>query len=162
MCVARFLSDGTLDATFAQGGIAFVDGGLIEVANGLQLQSDGKIVLGGYRSAGSNAGDPSQDLFFARLNVNGILDASYGTGGIATFDLSGAGDSVAAISIQADGKVVGVGVTGQSSTNVGNSLVVRLTADNGGHQNSPSLLAFGTIRLCPRSFSVVGQKKKGH
>ena len=124
MCVARFLTDGMLDATFGQGGIAFVNGGLIEQAKSLQLQADGKIVLGGYRSAGSSAIDPSQDLFFARLDLNGGLDGSFGTGGIATFDSSGAGDSIEAISIQSDGRIVGVGVTG------GTSLVVRLTSDD--------------------------------
>lgn len=58
MCVARFLTDGMLDATFGQGGIPFVNGGLIEQAKSLQLQADGKMVLRGFRLPAARGGRP--------------------------------------------------------------------------------------------------------
>ncbi len=94
--VARLTADGSLDASFGTGGSGIVR--LIPVAgpNGVQssgqsvgVQSDGKIVIGGYAgSAGSNASVPYSTNLVLRLNSNGTLDSGFGSGGVVTTEVA--------------------------------------------------------------------------
>ena len=74
MAVARYNTDGTLDTTFGSGGKVIVDFGSSAAVQQLALQSDGKLVLAGQAGAPSGFG-------LARLNPNGSLDSTFGTGG---------------------------------------------------------------------------------
>ena len=104
--IARYNSDGTLDATFGAGGIVTTDfgGNSADYIDGIALQADGKIVAAGYRFSGS---------FFhfalARYNSDGSLDASFGTGGKVVTALTAFDDLARAVVIQADGKIVAAG-----------------------------------------------------
>ena len=75
---ARLLSDGTLDDTFGQAGIVTIPIGTTALGYGIALQSDGKLVLTGpaFTTTGVAA--------TARMNPDGTLDPSFGSGGIAT------------------------------------------------------------------------------
>jgi uncharacterized delta-60 repeat protein len=88
---ARLASTGELDTNFGTGGkkdIPFNLGGSdYEVANGLSLQSDGKIIIIG----AALKADPSDTDFAAvRLDTDGSLDTSFATGGKKTigFDVT--------------------------------------------------------------------------
>lgn len=88
---ARLTSVGELDTSFSTDGkksIAFNMGGSDnDVANGIVLQPDGKIVLFGH----ALRGDPANtDFAVARLDTDGQLDTSFGTSGLKTipFDLT--------------------------------------------------------------------------
>ena len=72
--VARYNSDGTLDPAFGSAGKTIIDSGSSANLHQLVIQSDGKLVLAG------DAGSPSQ-FALARLNQNGALDSTFGTGG---------------------------------------------------------------------------------
>jgi uncharacterized delta-60 repeat protein len=91
--VARFDGDGALDDSFGSGGIAAVNvqvGGTdAEVARGLIVEDDGKVVLSGPVEQEADAED-DQDVAVVRLEPDGSLDASFGDGGVARIDL-GAG-----------------------------------------------------------------------
>jgi uncharacterized delta-60 repeat protein len=63
-------------------------------------QADGKLLLTGTAVSGSNV------VATARLNTNGTLDSSFGSGGIARFN----GAGVNAMTIQASGKILLAGV----------------------------------------------------
>ena len=78
LAVARYNEDGSLDATFGNGGIVTVlNGTAAGRAYGLALQSDGKIVLAGYFWPGYM----QDSLAVVRLNPNGSLDSTFnGTG----------------------------------------------------------------------------------
>jgi len=81
---ARVLSDGTLDASFGDGGRVIVHfDGRSSFAEVALLQDDGGIVLAGAASYpdASNVGDPNYDVAVARLRADGSLDASFGDGG---------------------------------------------------------------------------------
>jgi uncharacterized delta-60 repeat protein len=69
--VVRYRSNGTLDATFAEAGKAFLAKN--GTARALAIQSDGKIVITGYRPSG---------LTLARLLPDGSLDQSFSGNGI--------------------------------------------------------------------------------
>ncbi len=84
-----------------------------DVATCMTLQPDGKIILGGFTGSGTMI-----DFALIRYNTDGSIDNSFGTNGIATasFDSPNAGsDIIAALNLQADGKIVAVGTTKQSS-----------------------------------------------
>lgn len=111
--VARFLPDGSFDASF--------NPGLNAQVNALAAQADGKVIVGGSFTRAQPAGVPAALVRnrLARLNADGSVDA--------TLQLS-SGGRVLAAATQADGKVVIVG----SFTSVGGSThnyVARLNAD---------------------------------
>jgi uncharacterized delta-60 repeat protein len=109
--LARYNSDGGLDASFGVGGkvtTAFPGGTafILQAA----LHSDGRIVAaGGIRS---NPNDSStSDLALARYNADGSIDTGFGTNGRVTTDFSGLFDLALAVALQADGKIVVAGDT---------------------------------------------------
>lgn len=94
--VTRFDPDGTPDASFGTAGTAAINvqvGGTdAEVARGLIVEEDGKVVLSGPVEHEASAKD-DQDIAIVRLDTDGDLDPSFGDGGIARIDL-GAGKAV--------------------------------------------------------------------
>jgi uncharacterized delta-60 repeat protein len=108
--LARYDSDGTLDASFGAGGeVAIVfNGGLFDTAQAVAIQPDGKIVVVGFTHVGA-----SDDFAVARYNADGSLDASFGTGGKASTDFNGSVDNAWAVLVQPDGSIV---VAGHAAT----------------------------------------------
>lgn len=92
--LARILPDGNLDSTFNIGTGA---SGLVEE---VQIQSDGKILVAG--SFDSFNGFPNSSKII-RLNSNGSVDATFAIG-------SGFNDTVTALTLQPDGKILVGGV----------------------------------------------------
>lgn len=75
MAAVRYNTDGSLDASFGNGGKAVISVGQEDGAQGVAIQPDGKIILGGYVSlAGGELG-----IAVVRLNSNGTLDTSFGS-----------------------------------------------------------------------------------
>jgi uncharacterized delta-60 repeat protein len=101
---ARLTSAGALDPTFGSGGTRLVadPGGGDNDANGLALQPDGKIV-----AAGDVYTTGTDKLRLVRVDSSGNLDATFGSGGIATpTALTRVSGAPAGIAVQADGKLV--------------------------------------------------------
>jgi uncharacterized delta-60 repeat protein len=109
--LARYLSNGRLDATFGARGVArFGSPDLDEVPLSGVRQPDGKIAVAGVADVRGGG----QDLFVARLGPDGALDKAFGSGGTVTTDV-GAGDDFDfgyGVALQRDGKIVVVGDTG--------------------------------------------------
>jgi len=105
--VARYLPDGRLDSSFGTGGIFRLPGAVPAANMGpafcVTIQPDGKIVFGSW-AEGDTANRYPELL---RLNTNGTLDGSFGTGGIATIPLHST--LFDAVAIQPDGKIVAAG-----------------------------------------------------
>jgi uncharacterized delta-60 repeat protein len=102
MTVTRLRPDGSLETTFGSGGTATVDfGSLADLLGGAVLQPDGKIVLAGYTQA-------SEDVAVARLDANGALDATFGTGGKATVEF-GTATFGNAVALAPNGRIVVAG-----------------------------------------------------
>lgn len=99
---------GDLDTTFnAPNGYVFYNGtpGQHDHGNAAAIQSDGKIVVVGDSEDGLKA-----DALILRYNSNGILDATFGTGGVVLYNgPANAIDEAHAVAIQPDGKIVVVG-----------------------------------------------------
>jgi len=88
----RFNETGVEDSSFSSTKITF-GGQKVNEPQAIALQADGQIVVGGISG-------------LARLNSNGQLDTTFGSGGsLATFSVTG-------LLIQTDGKIVAIGSSG--------------------------------------------------
>ncbi len=117
-------ADGQLDTSFhAPDGYVLWDGGSgYDRGRDVALQQDGKIVITGYMTNGSN-----NDLMVLRFDPNGTLDTSFGTNGVYIYDGGMGNDSGLAIATQSDNKIL---VTGNSSNGSdGDVIVLRLDTD---------------------------------
>jgi uncharacterized delta-60 repeat protein/uncharacterized repeat protein (TIGR01451 family) len=95
MLVVRFLPDGTLDPTFGAGGVVTVAvGPVTSSATSLVLQADGRIV-----AAGTARGDLDHDVAVIRLNGDGSLDPTFGTGGTVVTSIGDGEDAGSALAI---------------------------------------------------------------
>jgi uncharacterized delta-60 repeat protein len=111
--LARYNPDGSLDQSFGAGGKQITDFfGNQDVASGLAIQSDGKVVAAGYARHGTDSS--TSDFALARYNQDGTLDQSFGTGGRQTTDFFGHSDQANDMAIQPDGKILLAGFTYQA------------------------------------------------
>lgn len=105
--IARLLPDGALDTSFDVDGktTVFFDLGGVkqDQAFAVALQSDGKIVVAGRAMTADGTFDPA----LARLLPGGGLDATFGTGGKTTVNLSsGLFDAANAVAVRGDGTIL--------------------------------------------------------
>lgn len=110
--VARYTDQGALDSSFGTGG--FFSSNALGSADGIAIQSDGKILV---------IGRASFDFGVLRLLPNGNLDAEFGVGGKVVTDVGG-NDKPKAIAVDGAGRIV---VVGESLA--GNIGVVRYLQD---------------------------------
>ncbi len=108
--VARYLTDGSPDLAFSLDGwlrTGLVGPSYSDGARGVRIQSDGRIVVGGF-----TAGVDSLDFGVVRYEAaDGSLDTSFGGGdGIATMTL-GAYDVALAMDLQVNSRIVLAGYT---------------------------------------------------
>src|SRR6185369_5894004 len=96
-----------LDPTFGTGGTVRTDfAGNIDQANAVAIQPNGQIVAAG--SSFSNSRQV-EDFIVARYNANGSLDKRFGKNGKITTDFFRNVDSISAIAIQPDGRIIVAG-----------------------------------------------------
>ncbi|MCP4966187.1 MAG: hypothetical protein GY926_13250, partial [bacterium] len=68
------------------------------------IQSDGKMVVGGYSWNGTD-----YDFAVTRYNTDGSLDSSFGTGGTVVTSITSGDDYLTGLALQADGKILATG-----------------------------------------------------
>ena len=78
---ARYNTDGSLDTSFGEDGVATTDFGGDDDAYALVIDETGRLVVGGYTTN-------NVDLALARYNADGSLDTSFGEGGKVTTNVS--------------------------------------------------------------------------
>ena len=98
--VARFLSNGQFDLSFAQKGYIVLSSAYI--ALDVAIQTDGKILIGG-QGIGVN------NFLLARYLNDGSLDNYFGNGGIVLTDLTDKSECINSITLQNDGKIIAAG-----------------------------------------------------
>ena len=110
--MARVNSDGSLDATFPNGG-----NGASSTVISISFQADGKIIIGGiffnYNGTSRNR--------IARLNLDGSLDATFNPG-------TGFNSDVWTTAVQADGKII-IGGNFTTYNSITRNRIARLNAD---------------------------------
>jgi uncharacterized delta-60 repeat protein len=118
--VARYNSDGSLDTTFATGGIN--TGAVLGRAFDVVIQPVGAelkiLVVGDLNVAG--------DFAVVRYNSNGTVDPGFGVGGVVITDVAGEGDVATNVALDSAGRIV---VSGGSSTGLNNTSIARYLAN---------------------------------
>jgi uncharacterized delta-60 repeat protein len=123
---------GKLDPGIGNGGVvvtATAPGAGEDFQNGLAIQPDNKILVGGVSNMGAAAGGLQWRI--SRYTHNGALDGSFGTGGTVTSSMSSTGgddEHLWELALQPDGKIVAAGeaVTASGGFDVA---LARLNAD---------------------------------
>lgn len=91
-----------LDSAFGTGGMVVPGLDLPEVSiHAMATQRDGKWVL-----VGSTGSSGLRDLLVVRLLPDGTLDAAFGTGGVIVTDVCGGDDSLDAVHVLSDGRIL--------------------------------------------------------
>jgi uncharacterized delta-60 repeat protein len=131
--LARYNADGSLDTSFDGDGRVLTDfGGVGDVvsgvandkADGLAIQSDGKIVAAGV----ADDGQSHQDFALARYNMDGSLDTGFDGDGRLVTDFGGGDGASAGVAIQADGTIVAAG-HGSTTSDPANFELARYNTD---------------------------------
>ena len=121
----RLNADGTDDTTFGSNGCAVIEDAGNNVVEALAIQSDGKLVLVGYKTVEG----PHDMMLVIRLSPDGQLDSSFGTNGILSFSIPDSPDANAYnVDVQSDGKIVVFGTHSPQNSSQ-RSVVVRLNPD---------------------------------
>ena len=110
-CLARYNTDGSLDAFFDTDGKVTTDVGTgsSDHAYAVVVQSDGKIVAAGE----CKVDDDTRDFCLARYNSDGSLDASFNSDGRVRTSIGTCCHAEARdVAVQGDGKIVAVGGCG--------------------------------------------------
>jgi uncharacterized delta-60 repeat protein len=109
--LVRYNANGTLDTTFATGGILLLDAAAqYGQVSDMRVLANGKILLAGSIQTNSTT---YSDFGLVQLNADGTYDTSFGVNGKFTIDLgAGMGETVNGMAIQPDGKIVVVGNNG--------------------------------------------------
>ena len=145
--VARFNSNGSLDASFNGSGKKLID--LYKLTNkssntsvntssdycsGVAVRSDGHIILGGstYNNKNVSGAFPNGDLdaVTIQLNSDGSSDAAYSADGVQIYVKKGSSESINSSALQKDGKLVLAG-TVSSEANESNLFAMRANIKGG-------------------------------
>ncbi|MCF8246585.1 MAG: T9SS type A sorting domain-containing protein [Saprospiraceae bacterium] len=111
LAVAKFKSNGQLDMDYGMDGVAHVElTGKLLVGTSSTLQSDGKLLVAGYVGT---SGQNVDDLLLARFITEGVLDDSFGDGGLVITDQSPKSDRLNDVAMQEDGKIIVTGYAGK-------------------------------------------------
>lgn len=167
--IARYNSDGTLDATFGDSGFQIMDFGDFTLSpKDITITTSDKIVITGYvLESGINDG------FIARFLPDGQPDNSFNEDGLLRVDVASVYELLNDIEIQPDGKLIAVGIADMEINTY--TVVVRVTEDglldttfaNDGiyistiadtYGNSLDLLADGKIIVGGRLYSGLDNK----
>lgn len=137
--VLRFLPDGKPDPAFGQNGVAHST--LEGIFHGLNLQTDGKILLCGEIEMPSGPSDDA--MIVLRFNADGSADSGFGSGGVATINPSQLRDAAWDVVERADSKIMLSGIS--FSTNSRYELTLaRLLSDG---KPDPSYGAGGLVTV---------------
>jgi uncharacterized delta-60 repeat protein len=116
--VIVYNSNGMIEKTFGSGGVAVADFGTNAPLSGafaVAIQSNGDLVAGGAAAKGAVNASFNSAFGLARFTSAGVLDSSFGTGGLVTTTLVSGGSNVYSyvdgLAIQSDGKIVAAGNT---------------------------------------------------
>ena len=117
--LARYNTDGSLDATFGIGGkVTTSFGSGVATVWSLAIYNSGPDA-GKILAAGDTTAFGPNDFALARYNADGTLDTAFGAGGKVTTNIAGgSSDQVFAVALQSDHKIV---VAGTSNPNAGGS-----------------------------------------
>ena len=125
--LCRYLANGSIDNSFGINGYVDLSGSPLTAGTPIVIQEDNKIVV---LSAQINSSTNTSQFRVERLNVDGAIDDSFATSGLAITDFGFQQNFPIALALQSDGKIVASGNSGN-----GRNLIARHNT-NGSLDNS--------------------------
>jgi uncharacterized delta-60 repeat protein len=136
ICIVRLNSNGTLDKTFNGTGIVDLKIGVSAGAGSVAIQPDGKILVGGSAYSTNKAFQGfDSEIVIARYNANGILDTTFASKGIFTWNRTPNLDEASSLTVLPDNSIVAI--AGTNNINSG-GVIFKLNA------NGSPVTSFGT------------------
>ena len=121
LLLMRLNTDGTPDQGFGTAGITRTPVGTSEdIANAIVRQPDGRIVIAG----SAITTDGRRDFVLARYTENGVLDPSFGDGGVVTTQVGPGDDRAYALALMPWGRLVAAGSARISTSAAGTDLAL--------------------------------------
>jgi uncharacterized delta-60 repeat protein len=121
LLLMRLNTDGTPDQGFGNAGITRTPVGTSEdIANAIVRQPDGRIVIAG----SAITTDGRRDFVLARYSENGVLDPSFGDGGVVTTQVGPGDDRAYALALMPWGRLVAAGSARISTSAAGTDLAL--------------------------------------
>ena len=113
VALARYNPDGTLDSAFGSGGtVVIAVSSYRDEASAVVVQPDGRILVAG---SVDTTGGGNSEVLVMRFNIDGSLDATFGTGGKVTTAISSYNYGKTMV-LQPDGQIVVGGQYGNANT----------------------------------------------
>ncbi|MEM1115070.1 MAG: hypothetical protein AAGJ11_01095 [Bacteroidota bacterium] len=106
--------DGSLDTTFGTDGVAIVDA--LVLIDDTVLLSDGRLILSGYLPTAPDGSE--SDAALVAVTPTGVLDTSFGVGGVERLSLGGDFDRYREIAIDSNGRIVASGTSSTTTNDV--------------------------------------------
>ena len=107
----RINADGTLDDTFADNGVLYINAGeYAEYATTIDVQADGKYLVGGHDDLLTYAPYPRCESYITRVNTDGTIDETFGNNGfvrIEQFEGDGCTNECYSVMATSDGQIFG-------------------------------------------------------
>jgi uncharacterized delta-60 repeat protein len=99
---ARFYENGILDPLFGNNGFTVISSGnRLDKCNAFALQSDSSIVL-----AGTHHNSSTDEYMIARLNSDGFVDTTFGSGGMLLIPTTNSNDAINDLLVQYDDRIL--------------------------------------------------------
>lgn len=141
----RFQPNGSMDSSFGIQGKVFTEvSNQADFANGVAIQSNGKIVVVGRSADGVSL----FSIILVRYLIDGSLDNSFGSGGVVTTNLANGHEYGQSIGLQADGRIVVAGFYNQGGFNM---FLARYLGDE--PTGIYSSMSLNKIMMSPNPFS---------
>lgn len=133
--LARYTPQGSLDTSFNHGGakpgVVKLDFGQAAEAESVVVDGQGNYLVAGTLNASSSPGGPtipSNGVFLARYTASGVLDPSFGVGGVMSVStLTGNADHFHAMALDTSGNIVVTGAVTPQVSGYASTLVARYT-----------------------------------
>ena len=105
--LARYNTDGTLDASFGNNGVVISDlGSSNDYLNAVAIAGDDKIIAGGDGQVNGIS-----QFTIVRYLPDGAIDASFGNNGVTSTNFDNIASTLTSLTLQTDGKIVATGRT---------------------------------------------------
>jgi uncharacterized delta-60 repeat protein len=139
--LARYHPDGDLDATFGKNGLVATDVGSNEMANGIAIDSLGRIIV-----VGQCLNNGTWDYVIVRYNPDGTLDTTFDGDGKRTASIGSSYDYANGVAIDSSDRIVVVGESYNGSS--GDFSIARFNVDgsfdSSFHGDGAAIVSFGS------------------
>ncbi|MBK7842260.1 MAG: fibronectin type III domain-containing protein [Bdellovibrionales bacterium] len=151
--LGKLNTDGSWDTSFGENGTGYrglllpLNQGSESVCEKIDLQTDGKIIQGGW--------DEGQGLgFVARYSSSGVLDGTFGDGGLKILQLGSTRTRIQAVRVLSSGKIAAAGIINDGANDDAVVLMLKANGEFDTTFNGTGFMSFDNSGLETRALAV--------